>query len=308
MFTNHPDSAIRRPQEYEKLLAVMLPACNAALGGRPRACGAAPPRVRGSTCIVDMRGVGLGSVIKSRRLLTLFVHLDASYYPGGGCGGASTCMDLGLMIGHGRAACLHERLLGAKEGALPGSSVYAKLLEGPAQPWPPGDTPCRCTSSLCPLHKHRTRLPWRSCLCPADPPSLPIPCPAAETMDSLIFLGAPAWFNGALGAYRAALSPEFQARIEVIPGDFRPRLLELVAPENLLVRHPPVPPRWQAARRRPCPASRGFGGGVAGPAHACKREGSEPAAAANTGLAPPLCVARAAGRVWWHVPGQPVGR
>lgn len=54
-------------------------------------------------------------------------------------------------------------------------------------------------------------------------------------MDSLVILGAPGWFNGALAAYRATLSPDFQGRIEIIPGDFKERLLELVPAENLLV-------------------------------------------------------------------------
>jgi len=70
-------------QEYEKLLGVVLPTCNAARGGSARADGSALPAVRGSTSIIDMQGVGFTSLIKSKRMLTLFMALDTAYFPGG---------------------------------------------------------------------------------------------------------------------------------------------------------------------------------------------------------------------------------
>jgi hypothetical protein len=76
-------------QEYEKLLAVVLPACNAAAGGAPRAGGGGGlPPVRGSTSVIDLQGVGFGSLLKSKRLLTLFMSLDAAYFPGADCSGS----------------------------------------------------------------------------------------------------------------------------------------------------------------------------------------------------------------------------
>lgn len=124
-------------QEYEKLLGVILPACNVLRGGPPRADGARPPAVRGSTCLVDMRGVGLASMVRCKKVLTMFMALDGAHFP--------------------------------------------------------------------------------------------------ETMDCVIFIGAPAWFNGVLAAFRALMSPALAARVEVVAGDFRARLRELVGEENLLV-------------------------------------------------------------------------
>jgi hypothetical protein len=51
----------------------------------------------------------------------------------------------------------------------------------------------------------------------------------------MLVIGAPSWFSGVLAAMRALLTPEQQARMEVIPGDYRPRLRELIGAENLLV-------------------------------------------------------------------------
>lgn len=58
---------------------------------------------------------------------------------------------------------------------------------------------------------------------------------STETMDAMIVIGAPSWFSGALGAFKAVMSPDLQNRMEVISGDFRLRLLELIGAENLLV-------------------------------------------------------------------------
>lgn len=68
-------------QELERMLGVILPACNVIRGSPPRACGALPA-VRGSCSVLDLQGVGFGSLIKAKRLLTLFLALDAAYFPG----------------------------------------------------------------------------------------------------------------------------------------------------------------------------------------------------------------------------------
>jgi hypothetical protein len=70
-------------QEVEKLFGVILPACNALAGAAPHATAAAPPAVRGTCSVLDLSGVGFGSLIKAKRLLTLFLALDAAYFPGG---------------------------------------------------------------------------------------------------------------------------------------------------------------------------------------------------------------------------------
>ncbi|KIZ04390.1 SEC14 cytosolic factor [Monoraphidium neglectum] len=127
-------------QEVEKLFGVILPACNALAGAAPRATAAAPPAVRGTCSVLDLSGVGFGSLIKAKRLLTLFLALDAAYFP--------------------------------------------------------------------------------------------------DTIDAMLVIGAPSWFSGVLAAMRALLTPEQQARMEVIPGDYRPRLRELIGAENLLDRGP----------------------------------------------------------------------
>jgi hypothetical protein len=192
-------------QEYEKLLAVVLPACNAAAGGAARADAAAgAPRVRGSTSVIDLQGVGFGSLLKSKRLLTLFMSLDAAYFPGGGGGGGASLGGAQAASGVGGLPGGDDAVVGASTSAVRRGldALTPPALRPPAQPRPP------------PKH------------------ALPL---AAETMDCLLVIGAPSWFSSAVSAFRSLLSPELQSRMEVIPGDFRPRLRELIGEENLLV-------------------------------------------------------------------------